>query len=176
MARDVLAVIDHLGIERADLLGYSLGAFSGVYLLGNHQERLNSVIMMGIGDEASIATAPVIAEALRSEDLSQITDPLLYRVTAGSDPRNDLEVLALSALQMWSEGFPLELGGPGLHNIYIPTLIINSENDIPYIHTDQALANTIANARLIEIPDADHLSVLYDQRFREEVIRFLADQ
>jgi pimeloyl-ACP methyl ester carboxylesterase len=61
MAQDILAVMDHLGIARADVLGYSLGSFSGVHLLGHNQDRLKSVIMMGIGDEneESIAEAPV---------------------------------------------------------------------------------------------------------------------
>ena len=135
---------------------------------------------MGIGDEneESIAEAPIIAAAMRVDDASQITDPdaLLYRVFALSDPRNDLEALALSALQMWPEGFPLELGGPGLNNVYLPVLILNGENDIPYAYTDQNLADAIAGARLVEIPDADHLSVLYDGRFKEEVLKFLLDQ
>ncbi|GAH32036.1 unnamed protein product, partial [marine sediment metagenome] len=165
---------------RADLLGYSLGAFSGVHLLGHNQERFNSVIMMGIGDEdeESIALAPVIANALRAEDLSQITDPegLWYRILVSIDPRNDLEALALSALQMWPEGFPLQLGGPGLSNVVIPVLIINGENDVPYVYTDQNLAAAIPGATLVEIPDSGHLDVLFDLRFRDEVLNFLADQ
>lgn len=179
MAQDVLAVMDQLNIEQADLIGYSLGAFSGVYLLGHHQQRFRSMVFMGIGDEdeASIATAPTIADALRAEDISEITDSdaLLYRLAAEADPRNDLEALAISALQMWPEGFPLELGGPGLHNIYIPVLILNGENDVPYVYTDQNLSDTIADAQLLEIPGANHLSVLYDARFRNAVLDFLTN-
>ncbi len=180
MAQDVLSVMDHLDIARADLLGYSLGAFSGVHLLGHNQERFNSVIMMGIGDEdeESIASAPVIAEALRAEDLSQITGPegLLYRILTTVDPRNDLEALALSALQMWPEGFPLELGGPGLSNVVIPVLIINGENDVPYVYTDQNLAAAIPGAMLVEIPNSGHFDVPFNQAFKDEVLNFLADQ
>jgi pimeloyl-ACP methyl ester carboxylesterase len=180
MAQDVLSVMDHLDIARADLLGYSLGAFSGVHLLGHNQERFNSVIMMGIGDEdeESLALAPVIANALRAEDLSQITDPegLWWRILVSIDPRNDLEALALSALQMWPEGFPLQLGGPGLSNVVIPVLIINGENDVPYVYTDQNLAAAIPGAMLVEIPDSGHLGVLFDSRFKDEVLNFLADQ
>jgi pimeloyl-ACP methyl ester carboxylesterase len=62
-----------------------------------------------------------------------------------------------------------------LNNVYIPVLILNGENDIPYAYTDQNLADAIAGARLVEIPDADHLSVLYDARFKDEVLKFLID-
>ncbi len=180
MAQDVLSVMDHLDIARADLLGYSLGACSGVHLLGHNQERFNSVIMMGIGDEdeESIASAPVIAEALRAENLSQISNPegRLYRILATIDPRNDMEALALAALQMWPEGFPLEIGGPGLSDVDIPVLIINGENDVPYVYTDQDLAAAIPDAMLVEIPDSGHYAVPFDPRFKDEVLNFLADQ
>ena len=59
MARDVLNFMDHFGIARADLMGYSLGSFSGVYLLGHHTDRFRSMVLGGIGDEndETIATA-----------------------------------------------------------------------------------------------------------------------
>lgn len=178
MAQDVLHVMDYLRISEADFLGYSLGAFSGVWLLGHHPNRFGAAILLGIGDEdaTTIAEAPGIAAALRTDDISDIADPnfLGYRLFAELDPRNDLEALALAALQMWPEGFPVELGGPGLANLSSPVLILNGENDIPYVYTDEALAAAIPSSMLIEIPDADHFSVFNDQRFRDEVINFLA--
>lgn len=180
MARDIISVMDHLGIAQADLVGYSLGAFSSVHLLGHKQDRFRSVAMIGIGDEdeESLALAPVIAEAMRAEDESTITDPKarLYRVFAQADPRNDLEALAVSALKMWPDSSPLQLGGPGLGNVSIPVLIVNGENDIPYVYTDQNLAAAIPGARLVEIPETDHLGVLYDPRFKDTLLDFLTHQ
>ncbi len=147
--------------------------------MGHNQDRFNSVIMMGIGDEdeESIASAPDIAEALRAEDLLQITDSggLLWRVLVSMDYRNDMEALALSALQMWPEGFPLQLGGPGLSNVDIPVLIINGENDVPYVYTDQNLAAAIPSAKLVEIPNVGHYAVPFDSRFKDEVLNFLVE-
>lgn len=177
MAQDVLAVMDHLGIERADYVGYSLGAFSGVHLLGHDRSRFRSFVLMGIGDEddASVALAPVIAGALRTPDPADVADPVAraYRALADVDPRNDHEALALAALEMWPEGYPLDLGGPGLSEVDVPVLILNGANDLPYAATDQTLAAAIPSAVLVEVPDADHLSVLGDQRFKQEVLSFL---
>lgn len=177
MARDVIAVMDYLGVERADFVGYSLGAFSGTWLLGRQGERFSSAVLMGIGDEddESIASAEAIASGLRAPDSSAIEDVvgLAYRAFVESDPRNDLEALALAALQMWPEGFPRELGGPGLADLAIPVLVLNGANDVPYVDTDELLAAAIPAAMLVEIPAANHLSVLTDPRFRAEVINFL---
>jgi pimeloyl-ACP methyl ester carboxylesterase len=135
------------------------------------------ILIGGLGDEdaESLAIIPFIVDALRTEDSSHLTDPvaILYRKEVDIDPRNDREALALSAMQIWPEGFPLELGGPGLSDVEIPTLIIHGEEDVPYVYTDQDFAAAIPGSTLIEIPDATHYSVLLDRRFKDEVLDFL---
>lgn len=177
MSEDVIAVMDHLGIARADFVGYSLGAFVGAYLLGHELDRLTSAVLMGIGDEdeESLAMAPRIAAALRAASPTEIQDPeaAAYRAIVDLDPRNDREALAVAALAMWPEGFPIELGGAGLADVDIPVLILNGSEDIPYARTDDALAAAIPGSRLVEIPGADHLGVVTDVRFRDEVLSFL---
>jgi pimeloyl-ACP methyl ester carboxylesterase len=177
MSRDVLHVMDHLGIAKADFMGYSMGSFMGVSLLGHARERFSSMILGGIGDETdqSLAALPKIVAGLRAKEGSQITDPVSsgYRAYARADKRNDLEALALSALQMWPEGFPLQLGGAGLADVDIPILIVNGANDHPYIDTVHRLVSAIPGARLVVIPDRDHLGVVTDPRFKEEALAFL---
>src|SRR3990172_7413846 len=50
MADDVIALMDHLGIGVADLMGYSMGGFLSASLLVRHPERFRSVILSGVGD------------------------------------------------------------------------------------------------------------------------------
>ena len=49
MAGDILALMDHLGIERADIMGYSLGGRMAAWLALNRPQRLRSAILGGIG-------------------------------------------------------------------------------------------------------------------------------
>ena len=162
MARDVLGLLDALGISKADYMGYSMGAFMGAYLLGHHSERFSSMILGGIGNETegSIAIVEIIAEALHADDASDITNPIgiAYRRFVDQDPRNDQagrEALALAALQMWPEGLPIELGGLGLGDLDIPVLIVNGAADLPYVDTHQLFAAAIPGAELVTLPDRE---------------------
>ena len=178
MSRDVLRVMDALEIERADFLGYSMGAFMGVCLLADARHRWSAMVLGGIGDEspASRRACVAIAAGLRAPDPGAIADPIgrAARAYAASNPRNDLEALALSALQMWPEGYPLDLGGAALSEVDVPVLVVNGSDDEPYVRSDERLVAAIPGARLARIPGADHVSAVRDPRFRELAIEFLA--
>ncbi len=45
MAQDVLNLMDYLKIDKADVLGASMGAFTAVYLLGHNGDRLTSMVL-----------------------------------------------------------------------------------------------------------------------------------
>src|SRR5689334_15017141 len=49
MAEDVRALLDHLTIERADVMGYSMGARITAFLAVNHPARVRSAIFGGLG-------------------------------------------------------------------------------------------------------------------------------
>ena len=49
MAGDVIALMDHLEIERADIMGYSLGSRMTAVLALSQPQRLRSAILGGIG-------------------------------------------------------------------------------------------------------------------------------
>src|SRR5262245_21986229 len=49
MAEDVRALLDHLAIPRADIMGYSMGARIAAFLALAHPERVRSVILGGLG-------------------------------------------------------------------------------------------------------------------------------
>ncbi len=177
MSGDVLGVMDQLGIAKADFLGYSMGAFMGVCLLADHRERFGSMILGGIGDETpkSAGACVPIASGLRAADPDAIVDPIgrAARAYAAANPNNDLEALALSALEMWPEGYPLQLAGSGLKDVDIPVLVVNGSEDQPYVRSDERLVAAIPGARLCRIPGADHLTAVADPRFREAALDFL---
>jgi len=179
MAADVLQVMDELGIETADLLGYSMGSFIGAVLLGEpaHARRFTSMILGGIGDETdeSAAVAPRIAAALRASDPAAIEDPMgrAYRAFVDLDMTTDHEALAVAALDMWPDGHPLEIGGPALRTADLPVLIVNGADDHPYVDSAHLLVDALPRATEVVIPGTDHLTAMTDHRFREATIEFL---
>ena len=169
MAQDVLNLIDHLGIIKADIFGYSMGAWIALYLLGHYEEKFTSVILGGIGDEEIDVHS--ISNALLVEDPSQITNPEAkgYRLFVELDPNNDLKALAHSILEIVPERIA-DFGGPGLTKIVIPILIINGEKDTG--NADDLIAK-IPSAKFILIPRRDHFSVIPNKRFKREILTFL---
>lgn len=177
MSRDVLVVMDALKIKKADFMGYSMGSFMGAYLLGHHPERFTSMILGGIGDETerSAAQGSAIARALRAPDLAGIDDPAgqSIRRFVESNPNNDLASLAFSALKMWPEGYPLKVAGAKIRLADFPVLIVNGEQDHPYVDSADKFAAALPDARHLKLSDCDHLSAVINDQFKKIVIDFL---
>lgn len=177
MSNDVLAVMDALNIETCDFMGYSMGAFMGAWLLGHHPQRFTAMVLGGIGNEsqASAAQGAHIARILR-EPRASAAEGVAGRVWAfvESTPNNDPEALACSAEQMWPEGHPLELAGPGISKARFPVLIVNGADDHPYVDSADALAEALPSANHVMIPGTDHLTTVSSEGFKRTVLEFLA--
>ncbi len=177
MAGDVLRLMDHLGIEKADLFGYSMGASISAYLLARHPERFSSVILGGVGDQflfGSLAEGEPdpVAAAMLAEDPSTITDPVGqgFRAFAEGVPNSDLKALAACASRVRGAVEPSELA-----DVNIPVLIVNGADDDVMGEADEIVA-AIPGAELVIIPDTDHLTAVPDQRFKDAVVAFLEAQ
>src|SRR6202000_821750 len=97
MAADVTALMDHLNIERADIMGYSLGARMTAWLGLNQPHRLRSAIFGGIGIGLIEGGGPGenVAAALEADSLEEVTDPVGRTFRAFADQtRSDRRALA----------------------------------------------------------------------------------
>jgi pimeloyl-ACP methyl ester carboxylesterase len=177
MSRDVLNVMDALTVEKADFMGYSMGSFMGAYLLGHYPERFTSMVLGGIGNEtqSSAAQGSVIARALRATDPASIDNSAgkSVRRFVETNPNNDLEALACSALKMWPEGYPLKIAGEHIGQADFPVLIVNGDQDYPYVDSADDIAAALPRARHKKLPGADHLSAVTHPLFKDIVIDFL---
>ncbi len=177
LSRDVLAVMDALDVERCDYMGYSMGAFMGAHLLGQHPARFTAMVLGGIGDETpeSAAQGAAIAAALRAPNRDTVEDPVgrAVRRFAESNPQNDLQALACSAEAMWPQGYPLQLAGDGIAQADLPVLIVNGTNDHPYVDSADAFAAALPNARHARVEGCDHLTTVTDPETKRIVLEFL---
>src|SRR5438874_4476070 len=98
MAGDVLALMDHLAIPQADIMGYSMGGRMAAWLGLNEPQRLRSAILGGIGIGGLIeGTGPGenVAKALEATSLDDVTDPVGRTFRAFADQtRSDRRALA----------------------------------------------------------------------------------
>jgi predicted alpha/beta-fold hydrolase len=70
MARDAVNLLDHLEIERADVMGYSMGARIAAFMAIEHRARLRKAILGGLGDRLvnGAALPGNIAQAMEAAD------------------------------------------------------------------------------------------------------------
>ena len=171
MVDDVILLMDHLRIGKADLFGYSMGAAISLRALLVHPDRFRSVVLGGIGDilARSRGGRPNVVSALLARNRSAITDLVArgFRIFAEASG-NDLQALA-ACMQAARE--PPE--NNRLAAVTSPVLVVNGERDYLVGSADK-LVGAIPGARLLKISGRDHLTVVPDRRFKDAVLSFLA--
>src|SRR5271170_1229852 len=77
MAEDVRALLDHLGLARADVMGYSMGARNTAFLALAHPDRVRAAVLggLGIGLVEGVGEPEIIAEALEAPALADVSNP-----------------------------------------------------------------------------------------------------
>lgn len=169
MAGDVVRLMDHLGIERADLMGYSMGGWISSHLLLSNPDRLFSVVLGGVG--AALLeyhnVSGEIAQALRTQNPQSITDLFIRALRDFAVlVKNDLQALA-ACIEGVYEGQP-----PELSQTNRPVLVISGRND-EVVGDSYEFAKYIPGVELVLIPDCDHLTALADDRYKKAVLKFL---
>ncbi|MFC0282762.1 alpha/beta fold hydrolase [Camelimonas abortus] len=171
MARDCLNLLDHLGLARADVMGYSMGARIAACLASERPDRVRSVVLGGLGirlvDGAGLPAG--IADALEAPDATQLTDPQqkMFRNFA-EQTRSDLKALAACM-----RGARQSLSRDEVQQIGVPALIaVGTRDDIA--GSPHELAALMPNAEAIDIPGRDHNLAVGDRVFKQETLAFLA--
>jgi pimeloyl-ACP methyl ester carboxylesterase len=173
MAEDARRLLDHLGIVRADVMGYSMGARIAAFLALAHPERVRSAIFAGLGANMihGVGDPKPIAAALLAPDASTITDPnarafRLFADQTGGDRR------ALAACIMASRD---RIPGSELNALRVPVLVaVGTEDAIA--GPAKPLADVIPGARALDIPGRDHMKAVGDRAFKDGVLHFLGQR
>lgn len=173
MGGDIIRLLDHLGIERALLMGYSMGAAISLHTVLNHSARFRAMVIGGLGTGpgamAERGRLERIAEALLAEDLASISDQMAREFRRFAEANhNDLRALAACILHDRPDFGPARLA-----SIRIPVMVAIGTEDMMIGSADE-LADAIPGARLIKLEGRNHLNAVGDRRFKQAVARFFA--
>jgi pimeloyl-ACP methyl ester carboxylesterase len=172
MARDAVNLLDRLGIERADVMGYSMGARIAAHMEVQTPERVRGLVLGGLGiNLVRGAGLPIgIADAMEAGSLDQLTDPMqrMFRAFAEAT-KSDLRALA-ACMRGSRHAMSEAVAGA----IVAPTLVcVGSEDDVAGEPT--ALANLIPQGRALVIPGRDHNRAVGDTLYKQAVLAFLEE-
>jgi pimeloyl-ACP methyl ester carboxylesterase len=171
MASDTLALMDHLDIARADVMGYSLGARIAAWLGLKQPARLRSAILGGIGIAMIEGGGPGenVATALEAPTLEDVTDPVGRTFRAFADQTRS-DRLALAACLRGSRGL---MAREEAAAIAVPVLIAVGTVD-EVAGSAEALGKIIPGSEVLDIPNRDHMRAVGDKVYKTGVTDFLS--
>ncbi len=194
---DAVALLDHLEIQQAYVIGLSMGAYTGLKLALQHPDRLLALVAAsgGAGSfpptrevfiadsiamaEAMIADGKIPAEAfangptriqLKRKDAGrwqEFRDYLAEHPALGSG--NTLRRVQAARPSLYD--FEAELAG-----VDVPVLLMVGDEDDPCLDTNLYLKRTMPTAGLAVVPKSGHLLNLEDPAgFNATVSEFFGD-
>ena len=173
MANDARALLDELGITKAHVVGFSMGASIAQELVLAHPECVQSLVLVSgytssdPRGEALFNGWKLLRKALSPEDYAQITLPWVYTHQEYRTPGfvdNVIEATAQDPLRQDDAAFARQVDATlsfssedRLHSIAVPTLAIAGQDDLlAPMRFARTLEEGIPNCRLEIIPDAGH--------------------
>lgn len=198
LVEDVVRLMDHLGIEDAHVVGYSIGAEIALKLVTEHPERVRSLVAAGSGWSDPAKEGEVYSGVAMGLAASPTVRDL---VAGGMPPEMPQEELDFLFGLMEQHGIGLDYDGTaGLAGVAgsmseilglteeqvaaidVPVLGIVSENDSERPGVER-LDGVVPDFRLVLIPAGptgdpwlDHLGATLDPLFESSIVEFLSEQ
>ena len=175
---DLRAVLDSFGIERAHIVGLSMGAYTGLMFALRYPERVTSLLFASGGSgasgdtrEAFLAEVRAAADAMMSDGMEAAAERLAVGATRvqlqNKDPRGWEEFKQyLSEHSAVGSGLTMrnfQAGRPSLYDfeaelaqLDVPVLLAVGDEDDPVIETNIFLKRTLPRAGLWIAPRTGH--------------------
>lgn len=174
---DLLALLDHLNIERAILMGCSMGGANALDFTLEHPERVSALILVAAGISGEAPDPNLVKQwqeqddAYKAGDFEKVIDlelkmwvdgPHRTPVQVPAHVRAKVREMELDNLKLDTEDYksiPLEPPALGrLHEIKMPTLIIFGTGDQPRVVANgQTLLNGIPHAQELVLEGIGHV-------------------
>ncbi|MDE2385977.1 MAG: alpha/beta hydrolase [Alphaproteobacteria bacterium] len=172
MADDAKRLLDHLDIEKAAVMGYSMGARITAFLTMQNPGRVRCAIFAGLAERmiSGVGGAEEIAEALEAAHLGDVThrEARGFRIFADST-RSDRAALAACI-----RSSRVRIKAEALAAIRCPVLVVAGELD-EISGPVAGLTSVIPGAKGVVLPKRNHMNAVGDSGYKEAVIRFLGE-
>jgi len=186
---DLKAVLDELGIERAIILGFSMGVVSALSFSTKYPDRVERLVLVSAMasrlPQKIIDRARLVETVLDTKGVNATYD-FYYSGTLFEgllERREFKEQIALARSRATPHGFKgcfrVTIDRQSLVNklnvILCPTLILVGENDTHYLAESELLERTISNANRVVMPGVGHpISAQNPRGFEVEIMSFLS--
>ena len=170
MAEDAVALLDHLGIARAAIMGYSMGARIAAFMAFAHPEWVASVVFGGMGMNLvnGLTDGNDIIAGLRAPALADLTHPTARQFRIFADHTgSDREALAACM-----ETSRQPMARADVRRIEVPVLVAVGEAD-EMAGPPAPLAELLPHGEAVVIPKRDHMRATGDKVFKAAALDFL---
>jgi pimeloyl-ACP methyl ester carboxylesterase len=170
MAEDARRLLDHLGVERADVMGYSMGARITAFLALAHPKRVRSAMFGGLGGNMlrPMQGSDRIAQALEAASIDDVTDANARTFRAFADRTGSDRRALASCIRSAREPITANM----VARIACPVLVATGTEDVVGGSAEE-LAAVIPGAEALLIPRRDHMLAVGDRVYKEGVLDFL---
>jgi pimeloyl-ACP methyl ester carboxylesterase len=169
MAADAIALLDHLEIGKAHVMGYSMGARIGAFMSLAAPERVRSVVFggLGIGMVHGVGGWEGIAEALLAPSIDEVTQERGRAFRTFADQTGSDRI----ALAACIESSRKKLTPEQVREITTPALIaVGTKDDIAGSASE--LADLLPDATVVDIPGRDHMLAVGDRVYKQATLDF----
>jgi len=186
--QDLQAVLDHLGIERANVLGYSMGAVAALSFAITCPERVTKLILVSAMasrlPEQIIERAKQVEKAVLTDGLEKayefyFSGPMFEGTLNKQEIVSKMQKVIAKATRHGFLGcFAVTIDRPSvvdqLSLISAPTLVMVGERDIHYLAEADLITSIIPSSNRVIVPNAGHaLTVQNKIEFESQVLNFL---
>lgn len=170
MAKDAVALLDHLGIERAVILGYSMGARISAFMAYAREDRVACAIFGGMGMNLinGLSDGNDIIAGLLAPSLAELTHPTARQFRIFAD-HTGADRAALAACMETSRQ---PMARADVRRIAVPVLVAVGEAD-EMAGPPEPLAELLPQGEAFVIPKRDHMRATGDKAFKTAALEFL---